>query len=78
MELSGVADCFALAAPNPITGQTVLLQVVADAGEISAELKSAIRHHCRQRLDRYKCPTRINFVEKTTIGDRLKRNRRLV
>ncbi|WOO42937.1 class I adenylate-forming enzyme family protein [Rubellicoccus peritrichatus] len=77
MELSEVSDCLALAEPNSITGQSVSIQVVAKPGKDVSELRREIRRHCRQRLDRYKNPTRIAFTEKTSIGDRFKRNRRL-
>jgi len=75
LELSEVDDCLALAAPNPITGQSVMVQVVAHPGAAVDALKSTIRRHCRARLEAYKCPTRIRFVEKTALGERLKRNR---
>lgn len=78
MELADVSDCFAFAESNSLTGQSVSIQVVARAGKDLKELRREIRRHCRQRLDRYKNPTRIVFVEKTSVGDRLKRNRRLI
>lgn len=77
MELTEVSDCLALAEPNALTGQSVSIQVVAKTGKDTNELRREIRRHCRQHLDRYKNPTRITFTEKTSIGDRFKRNRRL-
>jgi len=40
------------------------------------EAKKIIRKYCKQKLDDYKVPTKVNLVKKTNFGDRFKKIRR--
>lgn len=59
-EDDAVADVAVVGAPHPATGETVVAVVVprADA-EVDLD---ALRSRCRERLARYKCPSRIEVV----------------
>ena len=69
----GVADCRVRGEPHPLTGQTVVVDVVSAQADQEA-LRSAIRIACRERLARHKIPTRVTFVPSVS-GERLKKLR---
>ncbi len=69
----GVADCRVRGEPHPLTGQTVVVDVVTSASDQEA-LRAAIRSACRERLARHKIPTRVTFVASVS-GERMKKKR---
>jgi acyl-coenzyme A synthetase/AMP-(fatty) acid ligase len=71
--IAGVADCRVHGEPHPLTGQTVVVDVVATLADLEA-LRSAIRTACRERLARHKIPTRVTFVSSVS-GERMKKVR---
>ncbi len=71
--IPGVADCRVRGEPHPLTGQTVVVDVVASVADHEA-LRSAIRSACRERLARHKTPTRVTFVSSVS-GERMKKTR---
>ena len=71
--IPGVADCRARGEANALTGQTVVVDVVAAVADQEA-LRAAIRSACRERLARHKIPTRVNFVASVS-GERMKKTR---
>jgi acyl-CoA synthetase (AMP-forming)/AMP-acid ligase II len=71
--VAGVADCRVRGEPHPLTGQTVVVDVVSTQADQEA-LRSEIRTACRQRLARHKIPTRVTFVPSVS-GERLKKLR---
>lgn len=77
LELAQVAECRVSGADNPITGQTVQAEVVMREEGIpdEAALKREVRTHCRQRLERFKVPTRVSIVAALPISARGKRVR---
>jgi acyl-coenzyme A synthetase/AMP-(fatty) acid ligase len=71
--VAGVADCRVRGEPHPLTGQTVVVDVVSTQADQEA-LRSAIRSACRERLARHKTPTRVTFVTSVS-GERMKKVR---
>ena len=71
--VAGVADCRVRGEPHPLTGQTVVADIVSRETDQEA-LRSAIRTACRERLARHKVPTRVTFVPSVS-GERLKKIR---
>ena len=71
--VAGVADCRVRGEPHPLTGQTVVVDVVTSASDQEA-LRAAIRSACRERLARHKIPTRVTFVPSVS-GERMKKVR---
>ena len=71
--IAGVADCRVRGESHPLTGQTVVVDVVTALADHEA-LRSAIRSACRERLARHKIPTRVTFVPSVS-GERMKKVR---
>jgi len=75
LTIAGVVDCRVSGEANPITGQSVVAEVVAMPGVDLESLKMEIRRTCRARLSAYKTPTRVTFLE--SLGnERLKKTRK--
>jgi acyl-coenzyme A synthetase/AMP-(fatty) acid ligase len=71
--IPGVSDCRVRGEPHPLTGQTVVVDVVTTLSDQEV-LRSAIRSACRERLARHKTPTRVTFVASVS-GERMKKVR---
>lgn len=73
LALPEVAGARVLAAPHPITGQTVVAELVR-AAEAPApdQLRRRLRQHCRRHLPPYKIPSRFVFRASLPVSARLK------
>jgi long-chain acyl-CoA synthetase len=60
-EYPGVAECGVIGVPHPHTGEAVKAFVVAAPGVALDE--DALIDHCMEELARYKCPSKILFVD---------------
>ncbi len=74
LNIPQIDDCMVYAELNAITGQTVVCDVVLH--EPCTNIKKTIRLFCKDKLDSFKIPTKVNIVEKTNFGDRFKKIRR--
>ena len=74
LEMEEISDCMVYAEQNAITGQTVVCDVVLN-NKIE-NIKKRVRVFCKDRLDAYKIPTKVNVVDKTNFSDRFKKIRR--
>ena len=74
LEMEEISDCMVYAEQNAITGQTVVCDVVLN-NKIE-NIKKRVRVFCKDRLDTYKIPTKVNVVDKTNFSDRFKKIRR--
>ena len=76
LEIDFVNDCLVYPVLNSITGQSVGLQVVIhDVSKSDNELRKDIRKFCSLRMDKFKVPSKIEFVDKTNFGERFKKMR---
>jgi acyl-coenzyme A synthetase/AMP-(fatty) acid ligase len=73
LSIPGVTDCRVRGESHPLTGQTVVVDVVTADADHEA-LRAAIRSACRERLARHKTPTRVTFVYSVS-GERMKKTR---
>jgi long-chain acyl-CoA synthetase len=62
MDHERVMDCAVVGAPDELTGETVVAFVVP-RGEPDKRLEIDLRKHCKSRLEIYKVPTKIVFVD---------------
>ena len=74
LSMEEIEDCMVYGEKNLITGQTVICDVVIK-NEIS-NIKVLIRKFCKDKLDTYKIPTKVNIVNETNFSDRFKKIRR--
>ncbi|QNM92437.1 ANL family adenylate-forming protein [Aliarcobacter cryaerophilus] len=73
LEMEEISDCMVYAEQNAITGQTVVCDVVLNKN--IENIKKRVRGFCKDRLDTYKIPTKVNVVDKTNFSDRFKKIR---
>ena len=66
LEHPAVASAAAVGVEHPHTGEAVRAYVVLRAGQALDE--DALIDHCRARLARYKCPTKVLFVSQLPVG----------
>ena len=74
LQMPQIQDCMVYGEKSVITGQTVVCDVVLK--ELAQNIKKDIRVFCKDKLDAYKIPTKVNVVEKTNFGSRFKKIRR--
>lgn len=74
LSMPSIDDCMVYSESNVITGQTVVCDVVLH--ESSENIKKSIRLFCKDKLESFKIPTKVNVVEKTNFSDRFKKIRR--
>ena len=74
LEMEEISDCMVYGEKNAITGQTVVCDVVLNKN--IENIKKRVRIFCKDRLDTYKIPTKVNVVDKTNFSDRFKKIRR--
>ena len=76
LEIPEIEDVMVYGEANIITGQTVVCDVVLKNELTQNEIKKIVRKFCKDKLDIYKIPTKVNVVDKTNFGDRFKKIRR--
>lgn len=76
LEMPGIVDVMAYGEQNAITGQNVCVDVVLLPNIDAKQIKRQIRAFCKDKIDDYKIPTRVNVVEKVNFGERFKKIRR--
>ncbi|MDX4028255.1 ANL family adenylate-forming protein [Aliarcobacter skirrowii] len=73
LEMEEISDCMVYGEKNAITGQTVVCDVVLNKN--IENIKKRVRVFCKDRLDAYKIPTKVNVVDKINFSDRFKKIR---
>ncbi|QNM91531.1 ANL family adenylate-forming protein [Aliarcobacter cryaerophilus] len=76
LSIPEIKDVIVYSEQNIITGQTVVCDVVLIEPMEIKEIKKIIRKYCKDKLDGYKIPTKVNIVDKTNFSDRFKKIRR--
>lgn len=79
-EVPGVVEASIFGSPNPITGQIVCARITPsdelNTPEARKQLVRDIKKHCREKLQNYKVPVKVEFVEGEQHGERFKKMRR--
>ena len=78
MMLNYIDDCIVYGEKNPITGQMVSAKIVLngtmDLNKYSEiELKKVIKDYCKTKLEKFKVPARIDFVDGLSVSSRFKK-----
>jgi acyl-CoA synthetase (AMP-forming)/AMP-acid ligase II len=73
LSMKEIDDCMVYSESNVITGQTVVCDVVLH--EPKENIKKIIRLFCKDKLETFKIPTKVNVVEKTNFSERFKKIR---
>jgi acyl-coenzyme A synthetase/AMP-(fatty) acid ligase len=78
-ELEAVAEATVYGEKNAITGNIVCADITA-ASSLDAtqqkELIALVKQHCREKLEKYKVPVRVNVVTEQQHTERFKKSRR--
>lgn len=78
-ELESVADVTVFGEKNPITGNIVCAHVLPSFALEETQRKefiARVKQHCREHLQNYKVPVKINLVTAQQYGERFKKIRR--
>jgi acyl-CoA synthetase (AMP-forming)/AMP-acid ligase II len=77
MELPEVNDCLVFGLKNSITGFMVAVKIQAKNDVDLNQLRSNIKKYCQKKLESYKVPVKISFVEEIKYTNRFKKVRDL-
>jgi acyl-coenzyme A synthetase/AMP-(fatty) acid ligase len=72
LELEGIIDCTVKGESNPLTGQIVVAEIITNKSD-RKKAKLEIKNHCRYKLESYKVPVKIKFIEALEHTDRFKK-----
>lgn len=76
LQIEGILDCTVYGEKNLITGQSVVCDVVIDSGNIDEkEIKKIVRNFCKEKVENYKIPTKVNVVKNLSFSERFKKKR---
>jgi acyl-coenzyme A synthetase/AMP-(fatty) acid ligase len=70
-----VSDCIVYSEKSSIMGEVVVADVVLNCQLPPKDARQIIRKFCLSKLEEYKVPVRMNFVEKTSFNERFKKIR---
>ncbi len=76
LKFENVVDCLVYGKNNSITGQVVCAKIVFKDYHTAIndiDLKKKIKAFCRLKLEKFKIPSKIDFVEKLEITNRFKK-----
>ena len=76
LEISEIKDCVAYAVKNIITGQSVAVKVVLKKKLDIDSVKALVRNYCREKIENYKIPTKIEVVQQIKSTERFKKSRK--
>ena len=76
LDMPEVADAAVFGRPSPITGQIVCARIVPTDPEIGERaLTKAVRRYCRERLQRFKVPVKVELADQAMYSGRFKKTR---
>jgi acyl-CoA synthetase (AMP-forming)/AMP-acid ligase II len=76
LECPLVSDAVVYGQPHPLSGKVVCADIVRLPSDLDdAAVRTAVRRFCNERLEGYKVPVKMRFVDGPLTGDRQKRIR---
>lgn len=76
-QINGIIDVIVYAENNPLTGKIVCAKVKYDGDKKNSQLSKEIKLFCRNKLENFKVPVKINIVDQTFESERFKKNRNI-
>lgn len=76
-QLAGVVDAVVYGEANRLVGQVVAARVQISTDETLPQFRSRLRRFCRERLEDYKVPQRVELASRDLHGERFKKQRRI-
>lgn len=73
MQIEEVENCIVYGVKNPILGNVVEADVVLTAGYVPLVMIRHIKDFCKDKLQPYKIPVKINFVDEIKYNERFKK-----
>ena len=75
LDINGVKDAIVYGEKNPLMGEIVVADIKIDELNNNKKFISLIKKYCREKLDKFKIPVKINLTQKDLNSDRFKRSR---
>jgi acyl-CoA synthetase (AMP-forming)/AMP-acid ligase II len=75
-EVEGVSDATVYGEKNPIMGNIVCAKISLSREMDQKQFASEVKNHCRRKLQNFKVPVKISFVQKTEYTGRFKKVRK--
>ena len=76
LQLEGVEEAVVVAEPSPITGQLVKAKVKLSEPESVRDFQRRLRIFCRDKLQRFQIPQKVQILDAAMHGERFKTMRR--
>lgn len=73
--MDAVLDCMVFGEKNALTGQHVVAEIVLADGTDQKQFKRDMRAYCRERLEAYKIPAKLQYLNATSFSARFKKMR---
>lgn len=78
LQIDDIRDCVVYGQKNAITGESVVCDMVLENLNTSINAKALIRSYCKDKLEGYKIPVKVNVVDKIDISSRFKKSRKIL
>lgn len=75
LQIKGVVDIIVYGESNPLTGKIVCAKLKYEGDKSKSDISREIKTFCRQNLESFKVPVKIEIVDNTFESDRFKKSR---
>jgi acyl-CoA synthetase (AMP-forming)/AMP-acid ligase II len=75
LQIKGVVDVIVYGLSNPLTGKIVCAKLKYEGDKSKPDISREIKTYCRQNLESFKVPVKIEIVDNTFESDRFKKSR---
>ena len=75
LQIKGVVDVIVYGESNPLTGKIVCAKLKYEGDKSKPDISREIKTYCRQNLESFKVPVKIEIVDNTFESDRFKKSR---
>ncbi len=75
LQIKGVVDVIVYGENNPLTGKIVCAKLKYEGDKSKPDISREIKSYCRQNLESFKVPVKIEIVDNTFESDRFKKSR---